>query len=685
MMTTEEAYPSFEAELAAIDFSDLEAKYAVELDEDYGNILIIDNLPVVDAAKEEKLLAVLKKKFFGPANASLVEAGVFMPKDEQGNGKGYAFFQFTNKEQAEAAYAAVHGVRLDKSHQLYAIRFSDFDRLAALPDEWQAPELEAYKEREYLRDWLSDAQARDQFATLSAGNAVQVVWGPRAGGSIEVVEERKPWTDAYIQWSPKGSYLATVHGPGVMLWGGKSWARLGRFSHENVKLIGFSPDETFLVTFSLHDATRPLEPNLLVWDVQSGVLVRGLALEGVLSNPEGAPVQPLVRWPAMQFSSDDRYAALAHADYLSLYDCSGSFALLDKSEISGIREVSWSPAAGDHRLVYWVPETANTPARVALIEVPSRLVLRTKNLFLVDDCRFFWHPDGDYLAVQVDRFTTKSKKAVATNLEIFRIKEKNIPVEVLEFKERLLTVAWEPKGERLLTAVPAEFRSIVSFWSMKGDGKTADTARLLHTVERKQVDRFFWSPHGNHLVMADLGSANAFLEFWNVNEMVLLATKEHFLATDVQWDPSGRYVVSFVSAWKHTSDNGYCVWDLKGDLIHKQLLPRFATLLWRPRPASLLSAEKQKEIKKNYKTYAAAFEAADLRASNLESSDSAAVRLMDIRAWNEFRRRCLERFAANAAKRAALEPAPVQDGPVVAAENWVEDTVIEETEEVIQD
>ena len=44
-----------------IDFTDLEAKYRVTLDEDFDNILIIDNLPKIDASKEEKLMGVLKK------------------------------------------------------------------------------------------------------------------------------------------------------------------------------------------------------------------------------------------------------------------------------------------------------------------------------------------------------------------------------------------------------------------------------------------------------------------------------------------------------------------------------------------------------------------------------------------------------------------------------------------------
>ena len=44
------------------------------------------------------------------------------------------------------------------------------------------------------------------------------------------------------------------------------------------------------------------------------------------------------------------------------------------------------------------------------------------------DVRLFWHPQGDYLAVQVDRFT-KTRKSTYTSFELFSVKERDIPME----------------------------------------------------------------------------------------------------------------------------------------------------------------------------------------------------------------------------------------------------------------
>ena len=39
------------------------------------------------------------------------------------------------------------------------------------------------------------------------------------------------------------------------------------------------------------------------------------------------------------------------------------------------------------------------------------------------------------------------------------------------------------------------------------------------------------------------------LELYNTSEMTLVTTAEHTQATDLEWDPSGRYVVTSVSYW----------------------------------------------------------------------------------------------------------------------------------------
>jgi len=53
------------------------------------------------------------------------------------------------------------------------------------------------------------------------------------------------------------------------------------------------------------------------------------------------------------------------------------------------------------------------------------------------------------------------------------------------------------------------------------------------------------------------------------------------------------------------------MYTFQGRIIKRTILKNFVQFLWRPRPPTLLSEEKQKEIKKNLKKYYAAFEQKD--------------------------------------------------------------------------
>ena len=54
-----------------------------------------------------------------------------------------------------------------------------------------------------------------------------------------------------------------------------------------------------------------------------------------------------------------------------------------------------------------------------------------------------------------------------------------------------------------------------------------------------------WSPQGKHIVLAGLKGLNGQLEFFSVDDMETMAAAEHFMATDVDWDPTGACLLLF--------------------------------------------------------------------------------------------------------------------------------------------
>jgi translation initiation factor 3 subunit B len=92
-------------------------------------------------------------------------------------------------------------------------------------------------------------------------------------------------------------------------------------------------------------------------------------------------------------------------------------------------------------LAYWRPGEGDRPAAVTMIKVPSRDPVCVKNFFQVADIKMHWQRSGDHLCVKVDRYKTKKEEkdgikylGITHNFSIFRIREKEIPVDTVEVK-----------------------------------------------------------------------------------------------------------------------------------------------------------------------------------------------------------------------------------------------------------
>ncbi|KAK9113958.1 hypothetical protein Syun_020755 [Stephania yunnanensis] len=548
----------------------------MQFESGFGNVIVVDNLPVVPQEKFAKLEGVISK-IYGQIG-TIKKNGLWMPKNpENQKSVGYCFIEYTTPEEAELAREKTNGYKLDKSHIFIVNLFDDIDKYMKVPDKWAPPETKPYTPGENLHQWLMDEKARDQFV-IRAGSDTEVMWNDPRQLKPELVYRRTFWTESFVQWSPLGTYLATVHRQGAAVWGGaNTFNRLKRYAHPQVKLIDFSPGEKYLVTCSSHEPSNPRDTQVVlnIFDVRTEKSMRDFKGNADEFGIGGAGGVSGISWPTFRWGGgkDDRYFARLGRNMISVYETE-TFSLIDKKSIKvdSVMDFSWSPA--DPILALFVPELGggNQPARVSLIQIPGKEELRQKNLFSVSDCQMYWQSNGDYLAVKVDRYT-KTKKSTYTGFELFRIKERDIPIEVLELdnkNDKIIAFAWEPKGHRFAVIHGDSPRPDISFYSMRTAQHTGRVSKLT-TLKGKQANALFWSPAGRFILLAGLKGFNGQLEFYNVDELETMATGEHFMATDVEWDPTGRYVATSVTS-VHEMENGFNIWSFSGKLLYR--IPR---------------------------------------------------------------------------------------------------------------
>jgi translation initiation factor 3 subunit B len=79
---------------------------------------------------------------------------------------------------------------------------------------------------------------------------------------------------------------------------------------------------------------------------------------------------------------------------------------------------------------------------------------------------------------------------------------------------------------------------------------------------------FLMGVQGKFLVLGGLKAMSGQLAFFSADDFEVLSAAEHFMCTDIEWDPTGRYVATAVTSI-HQMENGYKIWLFNGSLIYQ--------------------------------------------------------------------------------------------------------------------
>lgn len=713
-----------------VDFTDLEEQFKVSDDFSFDQYIVVSGAPVIPESK----VPVLKKALTGLFSKAGKVVDMEFPIDaETKKSKGFLFVECGSQTDADRIIKAFHGKRLDLKHRLYLYTMRDVERYNSdsFNVEFKEPEMPGFVPSSALKSWLQDEQVRDQYV-LQKDDLTTVFWNTSLEDADNVVESRDNWSSNYVRFSPLGTYLFSYHDQGVVAWGGPHFDRLRRFYHPNVRTSSVSPNEKYLVSFSADpivinddDKDSPFTKRneghqLCVWEIATGLLMTTFPVVK----------SPFLHWPLVRWSYNDKYCARMVGDTLVVHDASNGFAPMDNKalKVPGIRDFSFAPSGVKLQpfrqndepsvlLAYWTPETNNMSCKGTVVEVPRGRVLKTVNLVQVSEVSLHWQNQAEFLCFNVERHT-KSGKTVFSNLEICKLTEKDIPVEKIEFKDCVKAFEWEPNGNRFVAIAdrdngddnPAIPRHVISFFApeVKEKEKGKQVAGIKKWKKVAELpDKFSntvsWSPAGRFVVVATLVKPNVrksdfqffdldFAGEKNINEatdvqasLKDIAKPAFMSATDMKWDPSGRFLSVWSSALKHKMENGYKIYNVAGTLIKEEIIANFKNFAWRPRPESLLSNAEKKRVRKNLREWSAQFEEQDAMEADSAMRDLILRQRELLKEWHEYRESTSQLMAETFGyKTFDVLPLDANDDDYTIVEE-VKEEILEEKEEKVDE
>ena len=135
-------------------------------------------------------------------------------------------------------------------------------------------------------------------------------------------------------------------------------------------------------------------------------------------------------------------------------------------------------------------------------------------------------------------------------------------------------------------------------------------------------------------------------------------------------------------------ENGYHLYDFKGDLLREEHIDKFKQWIWRPRPPTLLSRDEQKQIRKNLREYSRDFEEEDRIADDKEKGAVVEQRRQLLSEWLAWREREMEDLGADRREEGLPEDPEEedarqkdQDGKEAAVVEEIVEEIVDETEE----
>jgi len=643
--------------------------------------IIVFGLPIAPKEKVPKLEGILNKVFAIKGCTHYHE----LPVNEDGTAKGHCFVEYTSKELAEAALLVLNGFKFGNDHILRAYHIPTLDNIKEPDANWEKPKPKEYVDVGDLWWYVKNPKCIDQFAIQVRNRqedtvSLEIYWANNEKDPSSI-EAKSQWSEGIFKWSPYGTYLATVHKQGVLLWAGEKFERCQRVHHESADFIEFSPKESYIVTYSSQVGNH--ENSLRIYDTFTGECKKSFSP----SNQTGVH-----SWPFFKWSFDEKYVGFCRpkSNNIIIYDTSTFTVNSNKPiEIDSLSAFEWSPTK--NMIAYYVEErqSSSLPAEIHIIEFPSRQKVRSQRIFSVSAASLFWQKSGTYLAAHIERFNSIKKNkegesrltGVVSHLEIFDLSEKAVATQTMQLSDPFIAFEWEPKGNRFCVLQGSSNKATPVVYRIE---KEKQMPQCISKLEAGiQLNTVSWAPQGGWLAVYARNSSAGHVFFIDTNGTEATKTRgiEHPNVNYGSWDPTGRY---FVTACLNDSryDTSYRIHTFQGRELFRKSIETIRRFKWRPRPPVNLPEEKIREIRRNMKTTSKIFEEEDRREQQKMSNERLEERKKVMEEFNKLRTEHQQRREQEKEERIKLRDG--FDTDIIDQSDFIEEelTVIVNTEKV---
>ncbi|CAJ1066389.1 eukaryotic translation initiation factor 2A isoform X2 [Xyrichtys novacula] len=327
------------------------------------------------------------------------------------------------------------------------------------------------------------------------------------------------------------------------------------FDLPKTSLLDFSPLGSILVTWQPYSKTQDSlqgDPNLQLWDIESGQLIKALYQKKVDS------------W-CPSWSEDEKICVRCVNNELHFYENNDFNSIANKLHMQKVSDFQVSPGGQPSKVAVYVPGSKGAPSFVRLYQYPvlggPTAALANKSFFKADRVSIAWNRKASAVLVTASTEVDKTGASyygeqmlhyLAVNGETTLVQlPKNGPI---------YDVAWSPSS--------AEFCVVYGFMPAKATvfNLKCDPVFDFGTGPRNAA---YYSPQGHILILAGFGNLQGQMEVWDVKKYKQVSKPQAPDATHFSWCPDGEHVVTATCSPRLRVSNGYKIWHYTGSVLHR--------------------------------------------------------------------------------------------------------------------